>query len=244
MGWTWPPLVAADRKSAFRHQGSDVRVGVNLMAVPQDYRGAHGRPEGEDKWSREVREAFEVYLEAMRALVVHVARTGHRVVLFSSETQHDPPLQRRFRDALNEEFPELAERVELVPQRESAADVLDIIAGLDIVVATRYHTALLSLGLGRPTIGVAYSRKTADLFRAVEDAGPVFELDQVAGTQLIDAVAGACISTGQADDASLHRRQLIRDSVVRQFDHLFGPVESRTPSSTSNELAQGANPAP
>jgi polysaccharide pyruvyl transferase WcaK-like protein len=108
--------------------------------------------------------------------------------------------------------------------REDAVDVLDHIERCDVVVAARYHTALLSLGVGCPTVGVAYSRKTFDLFELLDLETMVIALEAVTGRDLIAAVETAM--RDERSPAAAERRSEVRREVVAQFDELFGAVPS------------------
>ena len=77
---------------------------------------------------------------------------------------------------------------------ETLADLIGVIDGSDIVVATRYHGILLAVFRGRPTIGICYQAKSRRLLEmaglgefAVEAEGidPTAILDQ-----LTEAMAG------------------------------------------------------
>jgi len=93
----------------------------------------------------------------------------------------------------------------------------------DYVVAARFHSVLLPLMLGIPTIGLVYHPKTRDLLAAAGHPEWGVDIDTFTPELLLDMFD----SVREADRDEL-RRQLLsnaaeqRAAVEGQFDQIFG----------------------
>ncbi|MDQ4133710.1 MAG: polysaccharide pyruvyl transferase family protein [Actinomycetota bacterium] len=62
-----------------------------------------------------------------------------------------------------------------------------VLGTFDVVVATRLHAAILAMTAGTPALGVAYERKSYEVFDALGLADSVVDIEELDGTVLIDA---------------------------------------------------------
>ena len=60
---------------------------------------------------------------------------------------------------------------------ETVYGLLEVIAEADIVIATRFHGTVLSLFSNKPTLGVCYYRKSADLLRDMGQGDYYVDID-------------------------------------------------------------------
>jgi colanic acid/amylovoran biosynthesis protein len=71
----------------------------------------------------------------------------------------------------------------------SPYELLKIISGFDLVIATRMHMAILSLSAGVPVLPIAYEFKTAELFNRLGMAKWTMSIEDVRDTKLVDTLA-------------------------------------------------------
>jgi colanic acid/amylovoran biosynthesis protein len=69
-------------------------------------------------------------------------------------------------------------------------DLRDALAGLDVMIATRLHVAILALTSGTPTIPIAYEPKAREVFARLEAPDLPIDIDQVSGGRLLRHVDG------------------------------------------------------
>lgn len=146
---------------------SSVAVGVMAYdGTPADrYRAA------------EVRSA---YTGKMTQLVRSLIDDGHRVRLMIGDVNDLPVVEEILADARSRwtgpaEPPVVFEAVSTID------DVMDQLSQADLVVGTRFHTVLVALMLGKPTIAIAYGRKHTELMNQLgvgEWVQQIAELDE------------------------------------------------------------------
>jgi polysaccharide pyruvyl transferase WcaK-like protein len=189
-----------------------IRVGVNVMA--------HEDPR---YWPKGDGSRFDAYLDKMVEFVERLLAGGHEVVVFSSQTSADALVaadllaamgDRGLRDygRLRNAFPEIA----------GAADLVRTIQSCDYVVASRFHSVLIPLTAGIPTLGLAYHAKTEELFARVDRREWCLDIDAFSPDDLSSAFAAL-----RAEDSELIREQLrsraadLRAVVESQFDEIL-----------------------
>jgi len=142
-----PPASAAEERDG-------LTVGVGLMT----YYGWRN-----DAFAGAV--LFERYIGKTVAFVLGLLDSGHRVRLLIGDANDRIAL-----DALLA-YVEAA-RPDLAPGRIAASpmaaldDVMGVVAGCDVVVATRFHNVVGALALGKPVISVGYASKNDALLAA------------------------------------------------------------------------------
>jgi polysaccharide pyruvyl transferase WcaK-like protein len=193
-------------------------VGVNPMS--------HEDPR---YWPRGDARRYAAYLAKLVDFVVYLLQAGHHVLLFSSQPKADgrvvadlvPLLKRRG----------LGEHPLLESAVDEIADVDDLvrtIARCSYVVAGRFHSVLLPVALGIPTIGLAYHAKTCEILRQVGRSERCLDIDRFEVTDLVHVFERL-----QDEDGHDERRALwqasgqLRSAVETQFDSLFGRDETR-----------------
>ena len=124
------------------------RVAVGLYA----YRG-RGEAGGADA------AAYGDYLGKMCALVLQLRRQGRAVRVIIGDNTYDEPVLEDFRRALAERG--IDREKEGIQDRPAASfeELMGQLAGVDLVVASRFHNVLLALLLGKPVVSISYNQK-------------------------------------------------------------------------------------
>jgi polysaccharide pyruvyl transferase WcaK-like protein len=172
-------------------------------------------------WAESVATTYERHVTTIAEFAAWVLKAGHRVVLFPTQLNADPPVIEDVKRLL----PPLSvwEQARLLdrPVRDFES-LLGVLTSADVVVTGRYHGQILALVSGKPVIGLAYNDKTPDLLRGVGQEPYALDIattDLPTLTErferLLDEVESvrAVISRRLSD----HRRL-----IEAQYDMLFG----------------------
>ncbi|MCG8593816.1 MAG: polysaccharide pyruvyl transferase family protein [Kiloniellales bacterium] len=109
---------------------------------------------------------YTTYLETITEYALWLLNLGHRVRLLMGETS-DRRAVADLLHALRSRDPDLADgSISFTPAR-TLHDIMEQMANLDIVVATRFHNVVCALKLGKPTISIGYAEKNDALLGQV-----------------------------------------------------------------------------
>jgi polysaccharide pyruvyl transferase WcaK-like protein len=139
-----------------RPAGARLRIAINVFP----YRDPQYVPNVTDGGV-----AFAAYVDAIARFVVDASARGYDPVMFGSQRA-----DRRVLDFVQERLRHRAAHLGIVERHLPAtlAELIAVIDGSDVVVATRYHGILFGVFRGRPTIGICYQSKSR---RLLEMAG-------------------------------------------------------------------------
>ena len=126
--------------------GPKPAIAVGLYAFRD--RGAH---------SPEDAAAYGVYLGKVTALLSALRDRGHRLRIVIGDNTYDEPVLADLRGALS------ARGLGGIPDEPAGSfeEVLDQLASVDLVLASRFHNVLLALLIGRPVVSVSYNEKNS-----------------------------------------------------------------------------------
>jgi colanic acid/amylovoran biosynthesis protein len=112
---------------------------------------------------------MKTYFECIRVLVDHLVRQYNAEVTFISTCQGISEYwtdDSKIAEKIVHNIPdELRKQVRIDSTFHSPLDLIPILKGYDLVVATRLHMAILALGVGVPVLPIAYEFKTEELFK-------------------------------------------------------------------------------
>ncbi len=128
-------------------QGVAGAVGVGIM----DYHGGN-----DDR--RHADEIHASYVEKMKAFILWLVDNGRPVRLFATDV-HDEPVVREVIADVRALRPGLAPQQAIVESVSSLEELMQRLASVDTVVATRYHNVLCALKLAKPTLSIGYAAK-------------------------------------------------------------------------------------
>lgn len=207
MGYAYPGLEAARRGGAARDAGTAPVVGFQVIPFmhPTLWPGGDAR-------------VYGPYFERMVAFARSLLDEGCTLRVFSSQVASDNVVSQDLVHALGEPAPG---RLEFPgADLQSVDDLVQTMSECDAILAARFHSALISIALGVPVLGLAYDRKTTELFADhglsdrcvdVEGAG-VEELRRLFARVRREGVPAAVEA----------RVAAYRLDVKAQFDRLFG----------------------
>jgi len=132
------------------------------------------------------------YIQALVALTVHLGSKYQANITYISSCQGIPEYWKDDSEfALNivNQLPsEIAKLVTVNREFHDPETLVKIIGDYDLVVATRLHMAILSLGAGVPVFPIAYEFKTAELFSKLGQEAWMIDIEEMDATILIERV--------------------------------------------------------
>lgn len=148
--------------------GPDLVFGMASRAVPEDSNPRSPRVVGinpvpfrdSNSWPGSSPELYVQYVRILAEFAGWLTEKGFRVVLFPTQLNLDPPVIRDICDQIAGLECAHMDRVVTDLPIQSVEDLTSTILEMDIVVATRFHGIVFPLRLGKPTLGIAYHRKT------------------------------------------------------------------------------------
>ena len=202
LAFSLPETVVTARLTVSRRPRT---VGVGLY----DYKG-RGQRGAEDAAE------YRGYLAKVCAFTRWLLDAGYEVRVVLGDLTYDEPVLRDFRAALGED----AGRVHDEPAR-SLDELLDQLSGVDFVVASRFHTVLLSLLLGKPVISISYNPKNDVLMREADLGEYCQSIDRLDVALLVAQFGRLERLEGALRTALAARIASYREALKRQYDLLF-----------------------
>ena len=210
MAWAYQPTrpTVAD--------GSPRVVGVNAMPHrdPRFWGGA-GDAAG-----------YEAYVARLTDVIEALLEDGDHVVVFSSQLIADRFVAEDIRASLAARGE--ADRAGLTWRFDGVVDVghlVDVMSGCTYVVASRFHTVLLAVALGIPTVGLAYHAKTRELLEQVGRPDDALDIESFAPGDVLRTLRRLREEDGEALRAQLRATAArLRDQVEAQFDAFLLPA--------------------
>jgi polysaccharide pyruvyl transferase WcaK-like protein len=188
-------------------------VGINPLPLYTDY------------WYTTDFEKYEVYVGKLAAFADWLVDRGCEVHFIPTQLKVDPAVIDDVRKRMARKGTPEYERLVGEPTILCLEDLRSAIAGLDIMVATRYHGVLLSLALHKPVLAIAYHEKSRDLMNwlGLGDyviGGDTFTVEALAERfQLLEEEGGSIAS-------SLRQQTPDFQSAVQvQYDEVFKLME-------------------
>jgi polysaccharide pyruvyl transferase WcaK-like protein len=169
------------------------------------------------EWSEEKSQRYTAELAALAAALV---KDGHGVFFLATHPM-DALVAREIIARVAAEHGQPPWDGELVRCPATVSDLLRELESADLVVATRFHGALLSLRVERPMLAICYHRKTRELAMQFEAGDFAVALDDLRSA---DAVERLRRLAGQAEELVPAIRQKGDDyrlALRDQYDRVF-----------------------
>jgi polysaccharide pyruvyl transferase WcaK-like protein len=211
LGYHGPGTVVPDLAFALvletplaRPAGMPRRLAINLFP----YRDPQYDPTVADDGA-----GFAEYVDAIAQLVANAHARGLEPVLVGSQRA-----DKRALDLVEERTRALAPHIGDIERHMPAtlADLVGVIDGCDLVVATRYHGILLAVLRGRPTIGICYQSKSRRLLEMAGLGESAVDAEGLDSRAILDELTKATAS-GTPDDQIYARAMTMHIECQRGF---------------------------
>ena len=203
-------------------------VGVGVM----DYHGGN-----DDR--RRADELHASYGEKMRSFILWLVDNGRPVRMFATDV-HDEPVVREVIAGVHALRPGIAPSQVIAEPVSSLDELMQRLASVDTVVASRYHNVLCALKLAKPTLSVGYAEKF-DVLMAEMGLG---EFCQSAHSLDVDRLIRQFTElesrSGQLRETLTERSA----AKVRLVDHQFAALSAELfPEAEPTRTADGPGPS-
>ena len=215
-GLVYPDLAFAIDRPAARVRNADERiVAINPMAV---YDGRY--------WYIKDAGKYEAYIEKLALLVTHLIDNGYTPRLFATQVKDENVIEDVI-GKLGANGVNADKTAALFKRLDTVSELLEFLDEADLVVPTRFHGTVLGLWALKPTIGICYYRKAADLLADLGQNEYAFDLDEVSADELCQAIDKAWSArysiTSQLENGVEQYRNLLGE----QFRAIRGLVSPR-----------------
>jgi polysaccharide pyruvyl transferase WcaK-like protein len=184
-------------------------VGVGVM----NYRG------GADDRARSDA-LHEAYVAALQQLVLALVDEGWQVRLFPGDKE-DATVQRRILAAVRDRGGDAESRV-AGERVDTWSDLMQVMAGVELVVATRFHNVLGALKLSIPTLSIGYAGKQDALMESMGLGEFCQHAASVDVTRALDQVRALDSRRHELTAVLRERNRAQADGVARQLAALSG----------------------
>lgn len=173
--------------------------------------------------------AYSGYIETLASFCSRLIREGYDVVLFPTQIRSDGIA---IQDVAAGIPRELKSRVYVEPV-DGIERLLHCLAGVDAVVATRFHGLLLSLLAGRPALSISYQQKNDALLRELGKAQFALDIHRLSSEELWASFEQLC--QGYDEYAARigphveHNRRMLDAQYRQVFRHLGWQSRLRHP---------------
>jgi polysaccharide pyruvyl transferase WcaK-like protein len=130
--------------------GTGQTVGVGVMA----YYGGSGNDD-----RQHADEIHAAYVEKMKRFVRWLADSGHKIRLFGGDNRFDDRVVEEVLADLRAYRPDLEPMWAAAEPITTMRELMEQVAPVGTVVATRYHNVLCALKLSKPTVSIGYAAK-------------------------------------------------------------------------------------
>lgn len=134
----------------------------------------------------------EKYLRAIKDLTVHLVEKHNAKITYISTCQGIPEYwtdDSKFALEIAARLPgRIADSVTVNRDFHSPKALAEIAKNYDIVIATRLHMAILSLGAGIPVFPIAYEFKTKELFNKLGQGHWTVDIEEIEPQSLLNSV--------------------------------------------------------
>jgi polysaccharide pyruvyl transferase WcaK-like protein len=201
--------------------GSGRRVAVGIY----NYRN---RGSGSPEDAAEYRD----YLDKIGSFIVWLLDHECTVRVLIGDLAYDEPVLEDVRRWLDDRgVSRQGGRVEDHPAG-SVEEVMDQIAEVDVVVASRFHNVLLGLFLGKPVVSISYNEKNDALMTTMGLAKYCQPIDKLDLGRLIEQFSDVLANGVHLRATIAARGSSFRDQLNEQYPFLFGGVRPHTPEAT------------
>lgn len=165
--------------------------------------------------------AMPAYLEAVGAFVVRLLDRGFGVRLVIGDTRYDQEAREGMQGWLRARG--VADRVTDDPAT-SFQELMDQLAGVDFVVATRLHNLVLAFLLGKPAVSISHMDKDDELMEAMGASAYCVQLQGVEAHQILDSFDRMQRHADEIRHTVRGRVQLFREKLEEQYASVFGEI--------------------
>jgi polysaccharide pyruvyl transferase WcaK-like protein len=193
------------KPKSVRKNQEKIVVGINPMPVfDQRY------------WYKSEEDKYRDYVDKLSRFAKYLADKGYAVQLFNTH-----PKDLNVASDIIENLKKMGLEQHQLPKiikLFSVEDLIDEIANMDIIVATRFHASVLPLRFGIPVLGIGYYRKTDELLTDIGLGEYYVDINNFTTQELESRFDAMVKNMGSLKDTIHSRFQEYHAQLDRQWD--------------------------
>ncbi|MCL4708123.1 polysaccharide pyruvyl transferase family protein [bacterium] len=172
-------------------------------------------------WDVSNPEVYRDYIEKVAAFASWLLERNYGVAFFPTQLRADNLVIDDIMNILKRKPQHESEGKFVRPDIKTSDDLLQHIAAMDIVIATRFHGVLLSYLLSKPAIGIGYAQKTRDLMANMAQVNYFISINEFEVSTLIERFF-SLVSSAQRARIEIERRlPPFRAALESQYHIIF-----------------------
>lgn len=175
MAFALPVRIAAPSSADQTRAGRRVRLGVT--ARRWIFPGSGDAAEAQRTYERELAAALDKLVQVLDADIVLLPQ------VIGPEDDDDRIVERRLLQRMGR-----ADRATLVDEDLSPGEMVQLMASLDLMLATRFHSAIFSMLAGVPVVAISYEQKTTGIMTQMGLSEWTIPIESVTAKQLVSLV--------------------------------------------------------
>jgi polysaccharide pyruvyl transferase WcaK-like protein len=188
-------------------------------------------------------DTYQDYLQQLLVFVKWLLAHEYDVRLLIGDVLYDQAVQKDFRELLGKNVRASNGRTGRIIDEPitSVEQLLTQLAATDIVVATRFHNALLSLILGKPVISIAFHHKCVSLMSDMGLSQYCQDIHELDAEKLIEQFRDLVGRQPEVKSLIARKTEEFREALDEQYAFIFRESITRPPAATEVRLgnAQG-----
>jgi polysaccharide pyruvyl transferase WcaK-like protein len=191
------------------------------IAAPRRVVGINPMPVFDDSyWPERDPRAYEHYRHTLAAFAGWLVRSGYDVRFFGTQLLVDQGVIDGVRGLMRLSDADDAERI-VADRIHSMDELMTVIDGLDLVVATRYHGTVFSLIRHKPVISIAYHPKSLELMEQIGLAEYAIEFGRITMDVLRNRFLALERRDGEVVETLRQRLPELRRALERQYERML-----------------------
>jgi polysaccharide pyruvyl transferase WcaK-like protein len=174
-------------------------------------------------WPYKDQSVYMDYLQKLVEFSAWLVGRGYRILLFPGEAVHDRDVIQDFLQLAAARRLRLGEEL-CAPLIESVDELMHNLAGVDLVVASRFHGVLLPMLLDKPILSTSYHPKVDELMKDTGQADYCLSIASFSVAELQERFT-RLETNREIVSTQIHRRiEEYRQALEEQYDHIFNDL--------------------
>jgi polysaccharide pyruvyl transferase WcaK-like protein len=174
-------------------------------------------------WAERDAAVYRRYVDTIASFATALRSRGRQVRFVPTQLRADPPVVADILAAMGVSVQEAARADGLVFAAPVATfdDLVAQLSAARTIVAARFHGALLSQMLGKPTVGIVYRRSTQDLLEDVGQGAYAIDIREMTAERLLERLDALERDEG-AEERIQRRLEEYREALAKQYARVWG----------------------
>ncbi len=194
-------------------------------------------------WPEKDGKRYGDYFTELADFVRTLLARKQQVVLFATAAADHAVVADLVRVLREDGIPGLDELLSVSAAR-TVPDLLDVLARVDVVVASRLHGVVLCYACCLPVVAVSYDPKVEHLVESFNQQAACLSIDSLENRQLLEILDQVCAQRGVISKQLAAKVAEFRELLAEQYDRIFGPivVEDSDPAAETETSVFEAEP--